>query len=249
MRQKGKGKNLLAGVHACVEAMKEGREMERLFIKKGTRSETLSEMMSMARERGIPISYVPIEKLDRLTNVAHQGVVGVASRIEYADIKMLIPFLYEQGEDPLILILDRVTDVRNFGAICRTAECMGVDAVVIPDKESAQVNVEAVKTSAGALSRIAVCRVGDLKKVILFLRGSGLKVVAASEKGADHLYKKDLKGPLAVVMGSEEDGVSEALIRTADLLLKIPMPGQTDSLNVSVAAGMFLYEVAKQRAE
>jgi 23S rRNA (guanosine2251-2'-O)-methyltransferase len=247
MGQRGKANNLLAGVNACVEAMKEGREMERLFIKKGSRGDNLSELLSMARERGIPISYVPIEKLDRLTRVNHQGVVGVASLIEYGILEDLIPFLYEQGKDPLILVLDRVTDVRNFGAICRTAECMGVDAVVIPDKEAAQVNVEAMKTSAGALNRIPVCRVQDLKKSIKFLQNSGLKVVAASEKGSEAVYKTELIGPLTVVMGSEEDGVSDALIRTADLLLSIPMPGKTDSLNVSVAAGMFLYEVARQR--
>jgi len=247
MSNKGKGKNFLAGIHSCVEAMKEGRDLDRLFIKKGSRSEALSEMMSMARERGVPISYVPIEKLDRLTTVSHQGVVGIAALIEYSNIEALIPHLYESGKDPLILVLDRVTDVRNFGAICRTAECMGVHAVVIPEKESAQVNVDAMKTSAGALSRLPICRVTDLKRTILFLQNSGMKVVAATEKGSEVVHKAELTGPLVVVMGSEEDGVSEPLIRIAELLLKINMPGETESLNVSVAAGMFLYEIAKQR--
>ncbi|MDA0972305.1 MAG: 23S rRNA (guanosine(2251)-2'-O)-methyltransferase RlmB [Bacteroidetes bacterium] len=244
-----KDKHLYPGIHACMEALREGKEMERIFVKKGTKGEALTELLQKAKSKDIPVSLVPPEKLDRMTRVNHQGVIGLGALIEYSSLEAEIPYLYEKGKDPLILILDRITDVRNFGAICRTAECMGVDVVVIPDKGAAQVNMEAMKTSAGALNRLSICRVPDLKKAMQFLQQSGLQVIAASEKGSHLLHEAALVGPLAVIMGSEEDGVSEPLIRYADALLKISMPGRTESLNVSVAAGMFLYEVAKQRIQ
>lgn len=240
-------KQLTAGIHACSDALKEGREFERIFIRKGARGEGIELIIQRAKDREIPFTFVPVDKLDRLTNVNHQGVVGIHAVIEYQDLDAIIPFLYEKGKEPLCVILDRITDVRNFGAIVRTAECMGAHCVIIPESGGAQINTEAISTSTGAVGRLPICRTADLRKTILFLQQSGLNVVAASEKGSHLLYQADLSGPLAIIMGSEKDGVSPELLELADASLKIPMKGDAGSLNVSVAMGMFAYEAARQR--
>ncbi len=240
-------KQMTAGIHACYDALKDGREFERFFIRKGARGEAIEKIIAKAKERGIPFAFVPVDKLDRLTNVNHQGVVGIHSLIEYHEVEDVIPFLFEKGKSPLCIVLDRITDVRNFGAIVRTAECLGAHCVIIPDKGGAQINADAIKTSAGSIGRLPICRTPDLRKTLLFLQQCGLSVVAATEKGAHPVYQADLSGPLAILMGSEEDGVSPDLLDLTDANLKVPMAGSTGSLNVSVAMGMFVYEAAKQR--
>lgn len=240
-------KQLTAGTHACHDALRDGREFERIYIRKGSGGEVFEAIISKCKERSIPFSFVPVEKLDRLTNVNHQGVIGLHAEISYQDYEDIIPFLFEKGEIPLCVILDRITDVRNFGAIARTAESLGAHCIIIPDRGSAQINTEAIKTSAGAIGRLPICRTDDLSAAINFLRMSGLKVVAASEKGSIPLFQAELTGPLAMVMGSEEDGVSASVLNLMDETLHIPMSGKTGSLNVSVAMGMFMYEAIKQR--
>lgn len=240
-------KQLTAGIHACHDALKDGREFERFFIRKGARGEAIESIIAMAKEKSIPFAFVPVDKLDRLTNVNHQGVVGIHSLIEYHEVEDIVPFLFERGKNPLCVVLDRITDVRNFGAIVRTAECMGAHCVIIPDRGGAQINTDAIKTSAGSIGRLPICRTPDLKKTLLFLQNCGLSVVAATEKGTHPVFQASLSGPLAIVMGSEEDGVSKDLLDLCDAQLKIPMLGNTGSLNVSVALGMFVYEAAKQR--
>ena len=239
--------NMIFGSHAVIEAMRSGKEIERLFLKKELQGELLRELLKGARERDIPYQFVPIEKLDRITKKVHQGVIAYISEVEYQKIEQLLPMLYEQGVEPFILLLDHVTDVRNFGSIARTAECAGVHAIVIPDKGAAQINADAIKTSSGALSIIPVCRANNLTKTIKFLSDSGLTIVAASEK-ADKLYNEiNYKGPVAIVMGAEDKGVSFEIQRYAHHFVKIPILGKVESLNVAVASGLMLYEVVKQR--
>ena len=238
---------MVFGIHPVLELTRSQNEIEKVFIQGGTRSPEISEIANYCRTNGIPVQFVPIEKMNRLTRKNHQGVVAFICPIEYQSIERVIPMVYEEGRDPFILMLDRVTDVRNFGAIARTAYAAGVDAIVIPNRGSALINGDAVKTSAGALSLINVCRVENMKDTLDFLRGSGLRVVGLSEKAKNSLWKSDLTGPLCVVMGSEEDGISPAYMPRIDELLMIPMPGDIDSLNVSVATGIVCFEVVKQR--
>jgi 23S rRNA (guanosine2251-2'-O)-methyltransferase len=235
------------GIHAVREALRAGREMDRVLVKRGASSGALGELAGELRQKGIPVQQVPVEKLNRITRRNHQGVIALLSMISYADVTTLLPAIYESGEDPLILLLDGVSDVRNFGAIARSAECAGVHAIVIPESGSAAVNPDAIKTSAGALHRIPVCRHRDLEDVLRFLRESGLRVFAATEKAGTSLYDADLRGPAALVMGSEGTGISHALLKTADQLVSIPMKGTISSLNVSVAAGVLLFEFVRQR--
>jgi 23S rRNA (guanosine2251-2'-O)-methyltransferase len=204
-------------------------------------------MMSLLKKHNVVYQYVPVEKLNRLTSKNHQGVVGYISSIEYSKIEKVLPMVFDAGKTPLILILDRITDVRNFGAIARTAECAGVDAIVIPARGAAQINADAIKTSTGALHKIPVCKEDNLKDVILYLRESGLQVIACTEKTTDMYYTQDYTLPVAIMMGSEEDGISPEFLKLADAHAKIPLMGKIGSLNVSVAAGVILYEAVKQR--
>jgi 23S rRNA (guanosine2251-2'-O)-methyltransferase len=239
--------DLIYGTRAVIEAIVAGREIERLFIQKGLNNELIRELMRLVRESNLPFSYVPAEKLNRLTAKNHQGVVCLLSSVTYSSLDDLIHFAYNQGREPFFLILDRITDVRNFGAIARTAECAGVDGLIIGEKGSAPVSGDAMKTSAGALNHLPVCREKDLRTTVKFLRDNGLKIVACTEKASSLLYEADLKGPLALILGSEEDGISAELLRSADELVKIPMKGKIGSLNVGVAAGIALYEVVRQK--
>jgi len=246
-QQKKQSENLIFGLRPVIEAVKAGKDIDKLFIQNGLKNELFGEMMSLLKKHNIVYQYVPIEKLNRLTNKNHQGVVGYISTIEYNRIDKVLPMVFETGKTPLVLILDRITDVRNFGAIARTAECAGVDAIVIPMRGAAQINADAIKTSTGALHTIPVCREENLKDVIDYLRESGLQVIACTEKTDDNYYAIDFTLPCAIIMGSEEDGISPEYLKKSDSKAKIPLLGEISSLNVSVATGIILYEAVKQR--
>lgn len=239
--------DMVIGIRPLIEAINAGKEIDRVFIQNGLRTDLFHEMMVLLKQNNIPYRYVPVVKLNKLTNKNHQGIVAYVSPVVFTDIEQVIPIIYERGEDPLILILDKITDVRNFGAILRTAESAGVHAVLFPSQGAALLNSGTVKSSAGAIFNITLCRSDNLKNSIEFLSNSGLKIAAATEKGADLYYKTPLKGPLALIMGSEDVGVSPEYLSRSDIKVMIPMLGKTESLNVSVATGVILYEVVKQR--
>ncbi len=238
---------MLFGTRPLMEAISSGKDLEKVFVQKGIRSPVFKEMMQMLKDAEIPYQFVPLEKLNRLTRKNHQGVVAIISPIIFHNLEQLLPGIFESGRDPLVLILDKITDVRNFGAILRTASCTGVDAVVIPSKNSAQLNAETIKSSAGALFKVPLCRSENLKLTLEFLSSSGLKLVAATEKSDVSIFEQDMSGPLGVIMGSEGSGVSGEYLKRADTKVMIPMQGEIASLNVSVAAGVMLYEVFRQR--
>lgn len=247
MEQRIERDKIVFGLRPVIEAIREGKEIERLYLQNGLTGETSGELRALIREFNISFQYVPVEKLNRLTRKNHQGVVAMISQISYQPIEQLVPSLFESGKPPLILVLDRITDVRNFGAIARTAECSGVDAILVPEKGSAQVNGDAIKASAGALHKIPVCRSANLKKSLEFLKESGLQVVACTEKTDQPVYSADLTLPTVVIMGSEEDGISPEYLKFCDKKVMIPLLGDIGSLNVSVAAGIILYESLRQR--
>ncbi|GAA4791710.1 23S rRNA (guanosine(2251)-2'-O)-methyltransferase RlmB [Olivibacter ginsenosidimutans] len=235
------------GIRAVMEAIDSGKEIESLFIQRGLSGELLKQLKALLKERDINYQQVPVEKLDRMTRKNHQGVIAIISPISYQKIEDLIPVIYEKGRVPLFLILDGITDVRNFGAIARTAACAGVDALVVPSRGSAEINPDAIKTSAGALYKIPVCRHDNLAQVVKFMQDSGIQIIACTEKTDKSIYIPDFKLPTAFVMGAEDKGISDQLIRNADHLAKIPMFGEIDSLNVSVSAGVIVYEAIRQR--
>ncbi len=241
--------NIIYGFQPVIEAIKSGKVIDRLFVQKNLHPHKDQIVRQITKLHEIPLQYVPKEKLNRLTMHNHQGLVAFISAIEYTDIEVLLPGVFEKGKTPFILILDSITDVRNFGAIARTAECAGVDAILIASKGAAQVNEVAVKTSAGALNRIPVCRNHNLKDAITFLKQSGLKILAATEKADTLYYVTDYKMPLAIILGSEERGVSGEYLKLCDETIKIPLNGEIESLNVSVATGIVLFEAVKQRME
>lgn len=239
--------DLIFGIRAVIEAIKSGKDIDKVLLKKGPGGELYQEVFELIRERQIPFQFVPLEKINRITRKNHQGVVAFISPVTFYDIENFLPALFEAGKNPFILVLDEVTDVRNFGAIVRTAECAGVDAVLVPERGAARINADAVKTSAGALHLVPVCRSRDLRKTILFLQQSGLRLIAATEKSSGHYAKADYTGPVAVIMGSEDTGIDPQILSLADERVKIPVLGQIQSLNVSVAAGLLVYEVIRQR--
>ncbi len=235
------------GIRAVYEAIAAGKEIEKVYVKKGLQGELSKELIEVMREAKIPFQFVPIEKLNKISRKNHQGVIAMVSSVVYQDIDQIIPMLYDEGKDPFILVLDHVTDVRNFGAIARTAECAGVHAIVIPDRGSSPINADAIKTSAGALLNISVCRVRSLEETVVMLKNSGLKIAAATEKGAKLYNEANLSGPVAIVMGAEDKGISTEVLKLANTKCKIPIYGEIESLNVSVAAGILIYEAVKQR--
>ncbi|WP_025146278.1 23S rRNA (guanosine(2251)-2'-O)-methyltransferase RlmB [Pedobacter jeongneungensis] len=235
------------GIRAVIEAIKAGRDIETIYQQRGLGGELFLELKALLKDTLIPLNSVPVEKLNRMSQKNHQGVIAVISPITYQNIEDIVPAVFEKGEVPLILVLDSVTDVRNMGAIARTAACVGVHAIVVPLKNAAQINADAIKTSAGALFSIPICRHSNLHKTCLFLQESGLQIVACTEKTNDFIYNPDYTMPTAIVMGSEDEGISNELLRVADHLAKIPMAGKIESLNVSVAAGVILYEAVRQR--
>jgi len=238
---------MVYGVRPVIEALQAGKEIEKVLVVTGLKNELFPEMRKMLNEKDIPMQYVPIEKLNRVTRQNHQGVIAFVSPIVYEDYEQIVPALFDIGRNPLVLILDRITDVRNFGAIARTAECAGVDAIIVPSRGSALMGADAVKTSAGALFKIPVCRSVNLKDTIDYMKACGLQIVATTEKATDYHFQIDLTLPTAIMLGSEEDGVSPEYLKRCDQRVRIPMVGEIESLNVSVAAGIILFEAVKQR--
>lgn len=239
--------NGIFGLRPIMEAIEAGKTIDKLFVQKGLQGDIFSELRKLIKDYEIPTQYVPIEKLNRLTRKNHQGVFAFLSPVEFYKLDNLLPQIYEQGKTPFLLILDRVSDVRNFGAIARTAECVGIDAIIVPQKGSASVNADAIKTSAGALYNIPICKEENLKKTVRFLQESGIQIFCATEKAKDFIYEANFSSPVAIVMGSEEDGISDDILKISDRNLKLPMSGKTSSLNVSVACGVFLFEAVRQR--
>ncbi len=235
------------GIRPAIEAIKTGKEIERVFIQNGLKGEIFRELFNLIKELNIPFQFVPVEKLNRLSRQNHQGIITFLSRITYQKLENLVPFVYEQGRTPLFLILDRITDVRNIGAIARTAECAGADGLVIPAKNSARINSDAIKTSSGALYNLPVIRSEKIKEDILFLKDSGLKIIAATEKSSLQYTETSYNEPLALILGSEGEGISAEYLRLCDATVRIPVFGEIESLNVSVAAGILLYEIIRQR--
>ncbi len=242
-----KKEEIIFGIRAIIEAVKAGKEIDKVLVRKGLRNSLFMQLNALLQENEIPVQNVPIEKLNRITSKNHQGTIAFVSAITYNNIEDIIPLLYEEGKVPLILILDRITDVRNLGAISRTVECSGADAIVIPARGSAQINSEAVKTSAGALNIVPVCRAFNLKDTIDFLKESGLQIVSASEKTNINYTEVDYTKPTAIIMGSEDRGISDEYLKRTDHQVSIPIIGKIESLNVSVATAVMLYEVVRQR--
>ncbi len=240
-------KNFIFGIRAIIEAVEVGKTIDKLFIQKGLHNDLFAELWKLVRLRRINYKHVPLEKINRLTRKNHQGVFAFISPVDFHNIEDIVPALYEKGKNPLILVLDRITDVRNFGAIARTAECAGVDAILIPEQNAAAINADAIKTSAGALHKITICRTWNLKLALQFLKDSGIQLIACTEKTQDNMYKPNYTPPTAIIMGSEEDGVSPEFLKLCDGKAKIPMNGKIASLNVSVATGVILYEALRQR--
>ena len=235
------------GIRAVIEAIEAGKEIDKILVKKDLSSELAEELLKIAREHRVMVQKVPIEKINRITRKNHQGVLAFLSAVTYHKLEYVVPQLYEDGKTPFVVLLDGLTDVRNFGAIARTCDCAGVDAIVIPERNSVSVGADAVKTSAGALHYIPVCREHSLTWAVKFLKDSGYKIYGASEKATQSYIAPDYTTPVAIVLGSEEKGISDEILRLCDGLVAIPEYGHINSLNVSVAAGIMIYEVVRQR--
>lgn len=239
--------NIIFGTRAVIEAINAGKEIDKILIQKGLSNQLFNELRKAVQGKDIPFQFVPQEKLNRISSKNHQGVVAYIAEVTYYEVEEQLAQVFEKGKTPLVLVLDRVTDVRNFGAIARSAECAGVDFIVIPSRGAAQINADAVKTSAGALNRIPVCREENLKNTIEYLKESGLQIIACHEKTESYHFNADLTKPSAIIMGSEENGISNEYLKRSDVQVKIPMVGSIASLNVSVATGIILFEAVKQR--
>ena len=242
-----KENEMIFGIRAVIEAIQADKEIEKILVRRDLQGELAKKLFEVLHGTTIQVQRVPQERLDRYTRKNHQGVIAFISAITYQKLEDIIPFVYEQGRDPFIVLLDGVTDVRNFGAIARTCECAGVDAIVIPAKGSVSVNADAIKTSAGALHVLPVCKEKSINQAIRFLQQSGVKVYAASEKAAENYTHIAYDGPTAIVMGAEDTGVSYENLRICDAMIKIPQFGTIGSLNVSVASSILIYEVVRQR--
>lgn len=240
------GIDYLIGTRPLIEAIESGKQIDKVLIQKGLKGEVFQELFHLLKLHEINYHTVPIEKLNKISRKNHQGVIAFLSPVDFVKVDEVIARVFEEGTDPLFLVLDKITDVGNFGAICRTAECTGVQAIIIPSRGAAPINYSALKTSAGALNHIAICKEDNLKDTLKFLKNSGLKIVGCSEKGDQLAYDTDLTGPMALIMGSEENGISPEYLKLCDGVAKLPMKGKIGSLNVSVAAGVLLYEVLRQ---
>lgn len=239
--------DFIFGIRPVIEAIKSGKTIDKLMMKKGIGGESLQELHTLIKENRIVTQIVPEERLNRITRKTHQGVIAFLSPIPFVSYEEIITQTFEKGETPFVLFLDQISDVRNFGAIVRTAECAGVHAIIVPEKGSAQIGADAVKTSAGALLHIPICKTRNSVACIKSLKNSGLSIFAATEKAAELYTNHDYSVPLAIVMGAEDTGISDEILRLADHLVKIPILGNIGSLNVSVAAGVVMYEVVKHR--
>ena len=235
------------GIHAVLEALEAGKDIDKIFLSKTLNDETAKEIMDRARQLGVPVQRVPVQKIDRITRRNHQGVLAMMAAVTYYRVEDLVPQLFDEGQNPFIIVLDGVTDVRNFGAVARTCECAGVSAIVIPDRESVSVNADAVKTSAGALNYLPVCREHNLVSAVKLLRDSGFRIVGTSDKSQIPYTQGNYTGPVAIVLGAEDKGISPEIIKLCDTQVMIPEFGHINSLNVSVAGGIMIYEVVRQR--
>jgi len=243
-----KESDCIFGLRPVIEAIRAGKQIDRLLVRQGLQGALYHELMTEVRKNNISYQIVPVERIELVTRKNHQGVLAWLSLVEYQHIANLLPMIYEKGEDPLVVVLDGVSDVRNFGAIVRTAECLGAHAVIIPERGSARITADAVKASAGALHSFPVCREKSLVKAVNFLKESGLKVICSEERSASSAGEENLTGPSVLVLGAEDKGISRELLSLADHTVRIPISGNISSLNVSVAAGILIYEVMRQRS-
>jgi 23S rRNA (guanosine2251-2'-O)-methyltransferase len=239
--------NLIFGIRAIIEAVQAGKSVDRVFLQSDAQGELMKDLLKVLKRGDINFTYVPVEKLNRLTPNNHQGAVATISPIGFLTIEELVTATLATQDKPLFLVLDQISDARNFGAIIRTAECTGVHGIIIQKSGAAPVNGDTVKTSAGAVFNIPICKVEHIKDAVFYLQGSGIKTVAATEKTEQLLYELNLNEPLAIIMGSEERGINPSVLKLVDEKAKLPMYGTIGSLNVSVACGAFLYEVVRQR--
>jgi len=239
--------NFIFGTRAVIEAVNSDKQVEKVLITRSNDNELQKELIDLLKKHKIYFQFVPFQKINRVTKKNHQGVIAFISPVTFYDVEEIVTRVFEEGRIPFIVVLDGVTDVRNFGAIVRTAECAGVDAILVPEKGSAQINADAVKTSVGALLKLPICRTPSLRITLEKLQNSGLKIISASEKAENNYYQSDFNLPLAVVVGAEDVGVSKSIISLSDEFVKIPMLGEIKSLNVSVAASILIYESVKQR--
>ncbi|UAB79915.1 23S rRNA (guanosine(2251)-2'-O)-methyltransferase RlmB [Marixanthomonas sp. SCSIO 43207] len=240
-------KNNIFGIYPVLEAIKSETEIDKVYIQKDSENDKIATIVEKLEQLNVTINHVPVEKLNRLTNGNHQGVVAVTSPISFVSLEDIVEKTLSSTKTPLFLVLDQISDVRNFGAIIRTAECTGVDAIIIQKKGGAPVSGDTVKTSAGAIFKIPICKVDHIKDAIFYLQGSGIKTIAATEKTNSSIYDTSLNEPLALIMGSEGKGVSASVLKLVDAQASLPLHGEINSLNVSVACGAFLYEVVRQR--
>ncbi len=242
-----KKSSLVIGRSAVTDALQTGQQLDRIYLDAKAQGAGINEIKKLALQSGVPVNYVPVAKLNSFNVTGHEGVVGQIAKVQYQNLQDVISWVTENGEAPLLLILDGITDIRNIGGIARTAYCCGVHAIIIPDKGVGALNEDAILTSAGALEKIPVCRVSSLMKTVDELHLNGIKVFASEMKASKDIADCDFTEPCAIVMGSEEKGIYPALLKICDEQIKIPMKGDFESLNVSVATGMILYEVMKQR--
>ena len=242
-----KEKDCIFGLRPIIEAIEAGKQIDRLLIKQGLQGSLYQELMAKVKTSGISYQIVPVERIELVTRKNHQGVLAWLALIEFQHIANILPSIFEKGEDPLIIALDGVSDVRNFGAIVRSADCLGAHAIIIPEKGSARITADAIKTSAGALHTFPVCREKSIVRAVEYLKESGLRIICADEKRGKFAGDTDMSGPCVLIMGAEDKGISRELNDLADEMVKIPMSGKIGSLNVSVASGILLYEIAKQR--
>jgi 23S rRNA (guanosine2251-2'-O)-methyltransferase len=241
MNKERKVEDFVFGIRTVIEAVNQGKTINKVLIQTGLTGELIKELLVLLNQHKVVIQKVPVQKLNYMVKKNHQGVIAMISPVAYHELDWVVQTVYEKGEDPFVLVLDRVKDVRNFGAIARTAECFGVHAIVIPNKDAALITSDAIKTSAGALYKIPVCKVNHLNSAIDFIKGSGLKVFACSEKATNTINELKHSGPLALIMGSEEDGIEDKILNNSDVQFAIPMKGEIASLNVSVASAIAIY--------
>lgn len=240
-------KEMIFGIRAVIEAIDAGKTLDKVLLRRDMSSALGRELTAKLANVPTQVQRVPVEKLNQYTDKNHQGVIAFLSPVEFTPLESLVPMLFEQGKVPFLMVLDGITDVRNFGAIARTCECAGVDGIVIAARSSVAVNGDAIKTSAGALHTLPVCKVTNMQEALQFLRDSGLRIVAATEHSTQNYTEVDMCQPLAIIMGSEEHGIYEANLDLATDKVRIPMLGKLESLNVSVAAGVMIYEAVRQR--
>ncbi|MGZ5285607.1 MAG: 23S rRNA (guanosine(2251)-2'-O)-methyltransferase RlmB [Flavisolibacter sp.] len=246
--QRPKKSSMIIGRKAVMEALNTGKPLDRIYLNNKSVGEFISQIRNLAAKQMVPVNYVPVEKLNGLNVDDHEGVIALISKVQYQELQQVISWVVEKGEVPLFLILDGITDIRNIGGIARTAYCTGVQAIIIPDKGIGALNEDAILTSAGALEKLTICRVNSLLKAVDELHLNGIKVLASEMTAEKKVFDLDFREPVAIVMGSEEKGIYPALLKACDEKFKIPMSGDFESLNVSVATGMILYEVMRQRS-